>query len=720
MEVSVVSSVIPLAKSWCALVAIALLGVFTGAFTGAVHAESDLHWAFAPRVRPPPPAVQNPSWPRGPIDRFVLARLEKAGLTPSPEANRFALVRRLSLDLRGLPPTLAEVDAFLQDESPYAYERVVDGFLADPAYGEKMATDWLDLARFGDTNGYQDDGIRSMWPYRDYVIEAFNANLPYDQFTRENLAGDLLPNATLQQKIASGFNRNHRFNEEGGSDPEEFLVVYAVDRTNATATTWLGLTFECAQCHDHKYDPISQKEYYQLYAFFNSVKDELGVSKARRQPPYVMLPTPDQEKKMRELDVSLRHVAEERKVYLETQETGTTAWEQLRRSILVLFERTLWRLAERRWDLEEAKKRVDRDIATTFVMEPSAPRRQAFILRRGSFQDKGDPVSPDVPVILPPLKSERRDRLALARWLTDPDHPLVTRVVVNRVWKQLFGVGIVKTVNDFGTRGDLPSHPALLDWLTTEFVRLGWDVKALQRLIVMSATYRQNAARQGAGVDVDPENRLFWRAPRYRLGAEEIRDNALAIAGLLSSKIGGPSVMPYQPANYFADKSGDWRWAPSPGDDQYRRGLYTFWRRTTPYPTLMIFDAPSREVCTAERPRTNTPLQALVTLNDPVFVEAARAFAQRVLVKGPEPEEEKLVFGFRVALAYHPSAQQIAVLRDVLHAERARYRADLEAAAELVHQGQYPQPADLDVVEIAAWMSVTSVLLNLDETITRE
>ena len=681
-------------------------------------AAFDLHWAFAPRLRPPQPTVHNWQWLRNPIDRFVLARLEAVALAPAEEADRVTLIRRLSLDLRGLPPTLAEVDAFLADESPHAYERVVDHLLADSAYGEKMATGWLDLARFGDTNGYQDDGIRAMWPYRDYVIHAFNSNMPFDQFTWENIAGDLLPNATLQQKVASGFNRNHRFNEEGGSDPDEFLVVYAVDRTNTTATTWLGLTFECAQCHDHKYDPISQKDYYQLYAFFNSLKDELGVSKASRQPPFLMLPTREQEEKMRQLDNAIDETAAQQKARANAV---TNPWERLVHPYRIFVDHDAWTLAKRRWTFAQEREQVDRDIATTMVMEPSVPRRQAFVLQRGSFQDKGDPVSPDVPTILPPLRTERRDRLALAQWLTDPDHPLVTRVIVNRIWKQLFGIGIVKTVNDFGTRGELPSHPALLDWLTTEFVRLGWNVKALQRLLVTSSTYRQSAVRRSEGIDIDPENRLLWHAPRYRLGAEEIRDNALAIAGLLSRKLGGPSVMPYQPAKYFVDKSGDWLWEPSPGEDQYRRGVYTFWRRTTPYPALVIFDAPSREVCTAERPRTNTPLQALVTLNDPVFVEAARAFAQRVLLeRGQADPEAQLVYAFRVALARHPSAAQINVLREVLQAELAHYRADRPAAEAIVAHGQSPRPPQLDVVKLAAWLSVTNVLLNLDETITRE
>lgn len=715
------------------------------------------HWAFAAPERPQLPPVTNAAWGRTPIDAFVLARLEAEGLSPSPDADLPTLIRRLSLDLRGLPPTLEEIDTFLADRSPEAYERLVERFLADPAYGEKRASYWLDLARFGDTNGYQDDGTRSMWAYRDYVIRAFNDNRPFDQFTLENIAGDLLEGSTREQKIASGFNRNHRFNEEGGADPDEFRVAYSIDRVNTTATTWLGLTFECAQCHDHKYDPISQKEYYQFYAFFNSNEGELGVSKTKKQPPFLELPTAAQAKErarlaeavaraeetLAEMDGPLQgrflrwHTAgrlseeEKKKAGADEQlakivdkpaaESTDDEKKRLRTFYVEHNEPAYVRAREKRDEFRALKRKVERQIPTTLVMQTMKSRLPAFVLERGDFRRPGERVEPGVPGVFPALGANRAaNRLDLARWLVAPENPLVARVLVNRVWGRLFGSGLVRTVNDFGTRGEFPSHPKVLDWLATELLRLDWDVKELERQIVTSATYRQASTLTESSLRSDPTNRFLARASRFRLRAEEVRDNALAVAGLLSRKIGGPSVMPYQPEGYFADKSRDWKWTPSPGGDRYRRGVYTFWRRTTPYPSLVIFDAPSRELCVAERARTISPQQALMTLNDPVFVEAARVFAERICADGPPGIDQKLRQAFRLAVARRPAADDLEVLRALYQEEFERFSSDPAAATKLASQGSAPAWPGLEARDVAVWTSLASVLLNLDETVMRE
>jgi hypothetical protein len=923
------------------------------------------HWSFTRPVRPALPAVRDRGWVKNEIDTFILDRLEKAGLRPAPEAARGTLLRRLTLDLTGLPPTIGEVEAFLQDRSPDAYEKVVDRLLASPHYGEKMAQDWLDLARFGDTNGYQTDNYRSIWPYRDYVVAAFNANKAFDQFTRENLAGDLLPNPTREQRIASGFHRNHRHNGEGGSDPEEFLVAYAVDRTNTTATVWLGLTLGCAQCHDHKYDPFSQKEYYQLYAFFNSLKGEVGVSKTT-SGPVLKLPTAEQNAGLERLNQQLkaleqrikdrepevvaalavwekqqavdgegpgapgsgllahyelerspdRHIADSsghghHGTYLNGQPawvggikgqalkfsgelamvdvgqianferaqafsyscwfnadrlTGTlvaklddvnarrgydvglaesgqlvahlihhwpmdgirivtkkqvsaNSWHQVLvtydgsskaaglrlyldgqpqpvevvsdtltesiRSEVPLFigrssdteafrgvldevriyDRTLStdeaarlydatlrpilvlapdqrtpeqklllrqhflerhdaeypQLVRERLRLQKQLKELETAIASTLVMEEPEKLRPAHVLKRGDFQNKGEQVGPDVPALFAPLpKDKPRNRLTLAQWLVEADNPLTARVTVNRLWKQFFGEGLVRTLDDFGLQGELPSHPELLDWLATQFLADQWNIKTFQKRIVLSAAYRQDSAVPGRPVESDPYNRLLWHGARFRLSAEEIRDNALAISGLLVQRVGGPSVHPYQPEGYFGDKGVDWKWQMSTGSDRYRRGLYTYWRRTTPYPAFQTFDAPTREVCTVNRPRTNTPLQALVTLNDPVFVEAARVFGQRILQEGGSQLDDKLVFAFRCAVVRRPTEQERAVLERTYRKQLQRFQADPHAAAVLVGNGSVPRPPELDVAELAAWTALGNLLLNLDETITRE
>ena len=757
-------------------------------------ADYSVHWSFD-KPHPPQPPVHEMPGGHNEIDAFVAKRLAGAGLRPSSEADQTTLIRRLSLDLTGLPPTIEEVDRFLADERPAAYERLVDRLLASPRYGERMAQDWLDLARYGDTNGYENDSDRQMWLYRDWVINAFNANMPFDQFTREQIAGDLLPEPNNSQKIASGFNRNTTYNEEGGADGEEFMVVYAVERASTTATVFLGLTLGCAQCHEHKYDPISQKEFYEFYAFFNSVDGEKGATGHDIPlPPLLSLPTEKQAAELantrsqltavrtrikdelaniktttdsvlketrRESDSGSDGVAEERKEKGEEKPKrlffdSQLAWERYERdkekSDLPKELLGLVKLAESKRDesqrerlrdyfvqhayapareifeplntreaeLQKRVQAIEKSIPTTMVMKEMAERRPAYLLVRGDFQQKGDQVEPNVPAIFPPLPIDQpRNRLGLAHWLTDANNPLVARVAVNRLWKHLFGAGIVRTIEDFGVRGDYPSHSQLLDWLAAEFVNSDWDVKAMQKKIVLSATYRQSSRYRPAAAKVDPFNRLLARQNRFRLTGEEIRDTGLAVSGLMHDELGGPSVFPYQPEGYYSDK-GRWKWNRSEGSRLYRRGLYTFWRRTTTYPTFSIFDAPSRETCTVERPRTNTPLQALVTLNDPMFVEAARVLAERILREGGDSWQAQVRFAFRTVLAREPDATERAVLTKIYDDQFAKYSADLDAAAALVKQGAYPVSAGVDPVVVATWTTVANVLLNLDETVTRE
>jgi hypothetical protein len=938
-------------------------------------ARWDAHWAFIPPRRPEIPKVANAAWVRNPIDSFILARLEKEGLKPSPEADKTTLLRRVYLDLTGLPPTPAEVNAFLADKSDGAYEKVVDKLLASPHYGERMAMAWLDLARYADSHGYHIDSHRDMWPWRDWVIRAFNENKRYDQFTVEQLAGDLLPEATQDQKIATGFNRNHMINFEGGAIPEEYLNEYVIDRVETTATTWLGLTMGCARCHSHKYDPISQKEFYQFYAFFNNVP-EIGLDGQRgNAAPMLSLPTEEQKAEQRrltdaiqdltaalsdknvapleqewektlsgrvavapiekiiahyELDGSLadssghyRHGRTlngdptfgggmvSRAVTLDGQtvlgfgdaasfdtgdaftfalwmrpgigKLGNSAFQKIedektRRGYELIFEQThlidiqRWaapltirltsnwpasaivvrtkesfnsndwkhlaftydgsgraaglnvflngKLAEvevvtdslngsiknaaelvignkqggraysgglddmrfysrvlgdreiedlavhypiratlsgvggkrtkeeeerlrdyflteiapekmqRQYaDLKDVKKRkqaLDKTVPSTMVMMELGKPRDTFVLTRGDYRNKTEKVAPGVPAILPPLpKDERVNRLTLAKWLVDPNHPLTSRVAVNRFWQMYFGHGIVKTVEDFGSQGEPPVHPELLDWLATEFIRTGWDVKAMQKLIVTSATYRQSSRVTPELHEKDPENRLLARGPRYRLPAETVRDNALAVSGLLNDEIGGRSVLPYQPPGLweemaFGDGFSMQEYVQSHGKDLYRRSMYTFWKRTVPPAALATFDAPDREKCVARRAVTNTPLQALVTLNDPTYVEAARAMAAKTLRDGGKDLSGRIAYVFRLALARNPSAQETKVLRDLLSRQLINYRKDSKAASELTHVGESAVDDKVDQPELAAWTMVASAILNLDETVTKE
>ncbi|MBM3457837.1 MAG: DUF1553 domain-containing protein [Armatimonadetes bacterium] len=673
----------------------------------------DRLWALKPVVRSRPPAVRRRGWERTWVDRFVLARLEREGLSPSPEADRRTLLRRVSLDLTGLPPTPEAVEAFLADPAPNAYEKRVDGLLASPAYGERMAQHWLDLARYADSDGYHDDTTRLMWRYRDYVIQAFQRNKPFDQFTVEQLAGDLLPNATLEQKTASAFNRCGPTTSEGGAVPEEVLARYASERVNTTGQVWLGLTIQCAECHDHKYDPLTTRDYYQLTAFFNQVPEE-ALYRGTDAPPTLLIPTPEQQKQLDEMAARIAALEQE----TQTAAAGAAPTPEEKAQA----EARAKNLAE----LKAARARVERE-ARLRVMADVPQRRPTYLLLRGDYRNRGGEVQPQAPTVLGSLPAGAAgNRLALARWLVDPKHPLTARVTVNRFWQMLFGAGLARSTDDLGLRGEAPSHPELLDTLAAEFVASGWDVKRLLRTLVLSATYRQSSRQSPELQKRDPQNRLLARGPRFRLPAEFIRDNTLAIAGLLDRERapGGPSVRPYQPGDLWRELSaGDdasKSYVQDHGPDLYRRGLYTFWKRSILYPAFAVFDAPKREVCTGQRPITNTPLQAFVTLNDTAFVEAARVFAQRILKHGGVRFEHCLNYAFRVALARPPAPAERTTLERLYRSSLARYQADRNAAVELLSVGEAPRPPHLDPAEHAAWTCVANALLNLDETLTKE
>jgi hypothetical protein len=679
-------------------------------------AEWGKHWAYEAPARPDLPPVKNKAWPRNGIDAFVLARLEQEGLSPSPEAAKETLIRRVTLDLTGLPPTPGEVDGFLEDTSADAYEKVVDGLLKSPRYGERMAADWLDAARYADTNGYQNDFARTMWPWRDWVIAAFNRNQPFDQFTVEQLAGDLLPNPTLEQRIATGFNRNNRTVTEAGSIDEEWRVENAVDRVETTATVFLGLTMGCARCHDHKFDPISQREFYQFYAFFNSV-NEKGVYTEQRGnvPPLIALPSAEDKERLKQLNAA---VTEADRTLRERAEKKSIFRPQSYADLLAAKEKA----DKARKDKTEYEKRVP----SVMVMEDLKTPRATFVLKRGRYDqpDKEQKVEPDVASCLPPLPADApRNRLGLAKWLVDPKNPLTARVTVNRYWQHYFGAGLVRTTENFGVQGDVPSHPDLLDWLATEFVRGDWDVKAMQRLIVTSATYRQSSKASAELLHRDPENRLLARGPRFRLPAEAVRDNALAVSGLLVEKLGGPSVKPYQPPGLWeelAGGAGEGPYVREKGPNLYRRSLYVYRKRTVPHPALSTFDAPSREVCQVKRPRTNTPLQALELLNDVTYVESARRLGELMLTEGGKTAEERVTFAFRRATARKPSDAELRILVRGLERYREKFSADKGAAQKFLRHGDSPPDTKLDPVELAAYMATASVILNLDETITKE
>lgn len=850
------------------------------------------HWAYIPPTRPPVPLVRKRSWPQNPIDHFVLARLEAEGLHPSPEADPRTLIRRLSFDLTGLPPTPEEVAAFSKDKSPHAYEKLVDRLLASPHYGERMAMHWLDLVRYADTDGFHADNYRSVFPYRDYVIRAFNDNMPFDRFTVEQIAGDLLPNATMTERVASTYNRLYRTTEEGGAQPKEYLAKYSADRVRTTSTVWLGSTVGCAECHDHKFDPFTAKDFYSLAAFFADLKEQ-GVGKpeggfvlndaqavelkrldseiprwqevldtptpalnsaqaqweqrwASQPPPhlsqwqaigpfhaesfdaaYATVFDPEKEidlaKSYRDgkLKWKARPEWEDGKVhgdlkgenaatYLYRTITAGTAqplslalgsddsikvWlngkevlahhvsrgvapdqenvtvqlqagenkllmkivngssgygfyfkpgasapeniagilkvaaqertEKQKDELTKYFRSITPELDETRAQLAATKKQKDeflKNIPTTLLAMTVEPRVMRILPRGNWMNDSGDIVTPALPEFLAhaPAKEGRATRLDLAQWLASRDNPLAARVFVNRLWRLYFGTGLSKNLDDLGAQGEWPKHPGLLDWLAVEFMESGWDIKHLVKLIVLSNVYRQSSLGADELRERDPDNRLLARQSRFRLDAEIVRDNALFVSGLLAGSVGGPSVKPYQPAGYWDQLNFPKRTYESDhGAAAYRRGLYTYWCRTFLHPSLLAFDAPSREECTANRVTSNTPLQALVLLNDPTYVEAARVFAERILRKGGPKLTDRLNWAFSQALDRKPTRKEIEALSNLCRKELERYTADQEAAGKLIRTGEWPVPKDLDATELAAWTSVSRVILNLHETITR-
>jgi hypothetical protein len=673
------------------------------------------HWAFEPPIATLPDAIGDQSWPRNPIDRFILSKLESVGLKPSPDASKSTLIRRVTLDLTGLPPTPEEVDAFLADASPEAYETLVDRLLGSPAFGERMATNWLDGARYADTNGYQNDFARSMWPWRAWLIHAFNSNQPFDQFAVDQIAGDLRPGATLAQKIATGFNRNNRTVTEAGSIDEEWRVENTVDRVETTSMVFLGLTLGCARCHDHKFDPVSQREFYEFYGFFNSVNEKGVYTETRGNvPPLVKLYRPGDEERLRQFDAAIA----------EAEKAAAKAEKKDEREVKSAEKKPKGETPLQK--LRKEKAEFEKQIPSTMVMEDLAAPRETYLLKRGQYEmpDKSRKLEPGVPSCLPAMPAGApRNRLGLARWLVAADNPLTSRVAVNHYWQHHFGIGLVKTAENFGVQSELPSHPALLDWLAVEFVRSGWDVKAMHRLIVTSRTYRQSSIASPALLQRDPENRLLARGPRYRLGAEVVRDNALAIAGLLVKRLGGPSIRPYQPAGLWeelAGGAGEGPYVQDKGADLYRRALYIYRKRTVPHPVMATFDAPSREICQVQRPRTNTPLQALELLNDVTYVEAARRLAQIMIERGGPTPEDRIAFAYRRALARDPGPRELEVLVRGLERHRQNYQSDPEAASRLIEHGESPVDPSIDPAELAAYTAAAGVILNLDETVTLE
>ncbi len=678
-------------------------------------AEFTSHWAYTSPVRPAVPAVKDASWPKNTIDTFVLKRLEEENLLPSEEAAPHVWLRRVTFDLTGLPPSLEELNAFeeLLKTSPTegVYAGVVDRLLQSSRYGERMAMQWLDAARYADTNGYNNDETRTMWPWRDWVIKAFTDGMPYDQFLTEQLAGDLLPEASVSQKVATGFSRNHVLTTEGGIFEEEYHVEYVADRVHTTATVFLAMSLQCARCHDHKYDPLTQKEYYQFAAFFNNVPDKVvSYNKARMAEPLLKLPTPEQQAELDRIEGRLKEVEAELAKLSGEAGADTTA------------------LQAEKTSLTEQRTKLDAEIPATMVMSEPAEPRAIFVLKRGQYDQRGEQVTTAFPIALVSHESaviatvpDVPDRLQLARWLTDPAHPLTARVAVNRHWETLFGTGIVETAEDFGIQGALPSHPELLDWLATELVQQDWDQRAILKQIVMSATYRQSSSVTAEQLHRDPRNVLLGRGPRYRLPAETVRDNVLFVSGLLKEKIGGPSVKPYQPDGLWEDVSVERRdkYVADTDDGLYRRSMYTFWKRTCPPPGMATFDAPDRETCVVRRARTNTPLQALVLLNDPTYVEAARKLAERVML-ATDSDTSRFVLAFRIVLARLPGDSEQATLQEILMHARTHFTTNPTAAEEFLSLGNSPRDTSLKPTDLASWSAVMSVLMNLDESISKQ
>lgn len=626
------------------------------------------HWSFLPPKVSEIPETQQTSWVKNEIDQFILARLEKEGISPNPSAEKARLLRRASFDLTGLSPNLEEMDAFLSDNSEDAYEKTIDKLLASDAYAERMASIWLDVARYADSHGYQDDYPRSMWPWRDWVIHAFKQNMSYDNFVKWQIAGDLLPEATKEQMLATGFNRNHKITQEGGVIDEEYRVEYVADRTITFGTAFMGLTMECARCHDHKYDPILQKDFYSVFSFFNNLP-ETGYSSNG-----VLAPVPNIKFTKEEID----------NIFTFINNADTL------------------------------------DAVEVMVMKEKEEARAAFVLNRGNYDQPTDSVQSSAPdFILPYDDRFSKNRKGLVDWLFHKDHPLTARVMVNRLWQQCFGIGIVATPEDFGAQGNLPTHPELLDFLAIKFQKDGWDIKAMLKFILMSATYQQDAICSPELLELDPKNELYARSTRRRLAAEMIRDHALTASNLLNKTVGGPSVRPYQPDGLWAETTsgrGLTKYELDEGDNIYRRSLYTFWKRTVPPPSMMTFDASAREVCTVIRQSTSTPLQALILMNDPQMVEAARVLAYRA-VESSESSDERIEYMFRLLTSRKPNPDEVHALNEFFEIERKRFENAPTEAKEVLDIGRYPHQSILEDFEMAAYAMVASAILNLDEAV---
>ncbi|SIO22788.1 Planctomycete cytochrome C [Singulisphaera sp. GP187] len=762
-------------------------------------APYEAHWSYTAPVKDQAPRPQKgaSAGAGNPIDAFIADRLQRDGLSMTPEADKETLIRRVAFTLTGLPPTPREVDAFLGDSSSKAYENMVERYLFSPRYGEEMARHWLDVARYADTHGLHLDNERQMWHYRDWVVKSFNDNQPFDRFTIEQLAGDLLPEPTPDQLIATGFNRCGVTTSEGGSIDAEWYFRNAVERVSTMAETWMGMTAGCAVCHDHKFDPLSAKEFYSLYAFFYSAAGPAMDGNALLHEPTLKLPTPRQKGTLAELDARLAEVRQELDrqrqalAYRDPAETAKPvgadqaaskpsaegvdprandpnqsfrAWSKLggvteaksapagiqallkkahagplppaeESSLRAYYLENVCEatkgpfkpLLEQVTALTKERTELDAQIVATYIFKDLDKPRDAFVMLRGQYDAPGTKVEPGTPAVLPPLHrggtGTRATRLDLANWLVSPEHPLTGRVTVNRFWQQLFGTGLVKTAFDFGTQGEPPSHPELLDWLAVSFRESGWDVKALVRLMVNSATFRQSSRITPDLLKRDPENRLYARGPRYRLDAEQIRDNALFVSGLVNFEMGGRGVRPYQPPNIWEPVaftgSNTRSYQPDTGAAVYRRSLYTFMKRTAPPPFLTNFDAPNREAFCTRRERSNTPLQALQLMNDVQHFEAARALAEQMMSDGGATPADRIRHGFRLVLARRPEAEELSTLEDQFGKHLARFVRDPEAAKKVVHVGNTPSRATLPELELAAYALVANTLLNLDETVTK-
>jgi hypothetical protein len=668
-------------------------------------------WAYEIPKRSLLPVVMDNAWPSNWIDHFVLARLEEEGLQPSAEADRVTLARRLHFDVTGLPPSHESAAAFAADTSPLAYERMVEELLASPAFGERMAAYWLDLVRYADTVGYHGDQEHHSSPYRDWVIDAFNADMPFDRFTREQLAGDLLPDAGPDQKIATAYNRLLQTSHEGGVQEKEYLAIYGADRVRNLSLVWMGATVGCAQCHDHKFDPYTAKDFYSLQAFFADVDEAQHLKKGVDRTPTVR---PPEEKLLTRLE-RLKLEAAERDLQMVQERIAACAAGD--KEALAALQEELAACSKRRDEIQANARMV-------MISVPIEPRPIRLLPRGNWLDDSGPLVSPAIPEFLGKLETgERRaTRLDLANWLTDAERGaggLTARVFVNRLWALFFGAGVSRSLDDFGGQGEPPSQPELLDHLALEFVNSGWDVKHMVRLILSSRTYRQSSLVSQKLQQADPENRLLGRQSRWRLSAEMVRDNALTVSGLLTHEIGGASVRPYQPEDYYRYLNFPKREYKSDEDSrQWRRGVYVHWQRSYLHPMLKAFDAPSREECTALRAQSNTPLASLVLLNDPTFIEAARIFAERILREGGATTDGRIAFAWREALSRPPHDFEVAAMNRLLDEETNRYRSEPAAAEKLMNVGLAPPPEDA-LIETAAWTSVTRTILNLSEVLTR-